>query len=154
MSQTRLPRTHVAATWTIVVLLIVAAVVALGFPSRARIYPLSASVAGILLSFLSLRLARRTTASPESETEELPWRRAAPYFAAMLGYLLLTFVIGLVTASAILLVVALRRNAKTGWLAAIASGVGAVVFLAGLSAWLGLRWPTALVDLAGLLGIV
>lgn len=143
----RLPM-DILALWLIIAVCLVAGVVALGFPNRARIYPVTASVAAIVVAFVSLRLDR----SPHPDAP--PFAAAAPYLAALTAYLVAAWLIGLIAASGLFIFLTLGAHARIGWGAALACAVLMDAGLVGLGMWLNLRWPEAVVDLARLAGVI
>lgn len=136
-----------------------AALAAAGFPARARVYPLTVSVAAALLAGWELiKLVRRRAAEPDASVAATPLVddviRAIPYAVWGIGYYALIWVIGLVPASTVFVTGFLARRGHVRWPAAIAAGVAVGAGLVGLGLWLDVRWPRALFDLLAFTGLV
>lgn len=142
----------------------------LGFPPRARIYPLFVGVLGVLLSLAGLwTLARRQPPGPEtaevSGTSGHPAGSGAqslraafgsivPYLAWLLGYFVLMRLVGLVLASGVFVTLFLRREGDVAWAPAIGALVAVCAFLLAVGSLFGLHWPLSVVDPFQLLGLL
>lgn len=100
-------------------------------PWRARIFPQTIAVIGLIVTALALLAANRGT-QPEDPTGKEPALRAWPYIVWAAGYLAGIAVVGLPVASAIWVALFLRREDKMAWPFAVASGAVAAVVLVAL----------------------
>lgn len=146
---------------TLLVMAVVAAgagLDALGFPARARVYPVTVAVAALVLALLEAsRVGRRDVSEPEMAVAAPPLaddlRRAVPFAAWGIGFYLAVWVVGMVTGSVIFVTLFLNRQGRMRWPAALAAGAAVGVALIGLGLWLDLRWPRAVFDLILLTGL-
>lgn len=141
-----------------------AVVGSLGFPPRARIYPLFVGGLGVLLGLVALLAFARTTPEEDAGTAELQaveseglavaFRRIVPYLLWLLALFSLIRLVGLVLASGVFVAVFLRQEGRVGWPAALAGLVGVCGFLAGVGRLFGLHWPVSVIDPLGVLGVL
>ncbi len=100
-------------------------------PWRARIFPQTVAVIGLIVTALALLAANRG-AQPEDPTDKERALRAWPYIVWAAGYLAGIAVVGLPAASAVWVALFLRREDKMAWHFAVASGAVAAVVLMAL----------------------
>ena len=130
-----------------------AAVLALDFPSRARVYPLTVAVAALLLAgWEMLRSARATPAPDSAVVAPTDVWGLVRYAGWGLGYYAVIWLLGIVTASALFVAAFLIRVAGVSWRFAISSAIAVAAVLLALGGWLDLRWPRALADITVFLG--
>ena len=121
---------------------------ALGFPSRARIYPFWVASVGSLLAFL---VALKRAANEAPTGPEL--KDVGPYLVWVMGFLASAAVIGFPVAGSTFVGLFLWREGKVPGLRAVAAAIATGAGLSLIGAALGLRWPRALFDVAAALGI-
>jgi hypothetical protein len=137
----------------IIVLCALAALLSLGFPARARVYPLTVALAAVALGLWDL--VRSAKEAPRSEGHETPAAppdtggamRAAGYLTWLGAYYVVIFLVGAVPASGAFVAGFLGRKAGVRWIPAIAMGTAMSLALLGLGALMGFRWPTTMADL-------
>ena len=106
-------------------------------PWRARIFPQTVAVIGLIITALALLAASRGAQSedatePSAEDAPAPKEQALrswPYMVWAGGYLAGIAVVGLPVASAVWVALFLRREDKMAWHFAVASGAVAAVVL-------------------------
>lgn len=140
----------------------------LGFPTRARFYPLFVGVLGVLLAsgemWLVMRAAARSDADakPARPVESGPppmalaraFRDVVPYLLWLVGYLAAIALVGMMTASGLFVSAFLWRE---GDVSAVKAGLGAVavvVLLLVVGSVFSLQWPGALFDPLAQLGVL
>jgi hypothetical protein len=142
----------------------------LGFPPRARIYPLFVGGLGVLLSLAGLwTLARQEPSGPETAEASGEAGRPAeaqaeslgaafggivPYLAWLLAYFVLMRIVGLVLASGIFVALFLRREGHVARGPAVGALVAVCAFLLVVGSLFGLHWPVSVVDPFQLLGLL
>ncbi len=144
-----------------------AAVASLGFPPRARTYPLVVGVVGVLITAWELLAfhsrARsgpvqpslpgdREVMRPATIGEQFP--RVLPFLIWIGGYLVAVWVAGLVVASGLFVGVFLSREGRVRWHTAVLAGAGIIILLVVLGNVLGLRWPASAIAPFQLLGLL
>jgi len=135
----------------------VGALVATGFPPRARIYPLFVGVVGVLLAsaelFLNTRMAGGDDGAVAARSLSAAARQIRPYLVWLLGYLILSALIGLILASGVFVALFLRRAGGTSVRVAAMAFWGVLGFLVVAGAIFGLHWPASIIDPIALLGL-
>jgi hypothetical protein len=142
----------------------------LGFPPRARIYPLFVGGLGVLLSLAGLwAMVREGPAEPgarempggtghapgtEADSLRVAFGRIAPYLVWLLGYFVLIRMIGLVLASGIFVALFLRREGGVAWGPAFGALVAVCAFLVAVGSLFGLHWPLSVADPFRALGVL
>lgn len=138
------------------------AVIATGFSPLARTFPLTVSVAGVVLAAARLasqmwKYARSSVAvadhgqtdaaSTEENASEGTTKRVVRFFGWILGYLLLIKVAGLLIATAIFITAFSRIEARMRWIHIAIVALAALAGLYLLGSLLGIVWPQGMVDL-------
>lgn len=121
---------------------------ALGFPPRARLFPLTVSVAALLLLAVDLVRTglRPGDGFPQSGGLVAQGRAVAPYLLWIVGFYLAIAGLGFVIATGAFVFGFLLTQAKMRWWMALVSAAAVIAGLFVLGALLGIEWP------AGLLG--
>lgn len=156
MSDRPPPRLQIVTLGVIAGVSGLAALIALGFPARARVYPLTVSVAALVLAvWEGIRLGHDQTVDPIPPAAPLlnDVRHAIPYLVWGIGFYVLTWFVGLVPASLVFVTLFLHRHGEVHWPQAVAAGAAVATGLIGLGLWLDLRWPRSVIDLLYLIGL-
>lgn len=134
-----------------------AAYTSIGFHRLAMYFPFAVSVIGVILSGVyvgKLIFTRRQgQAGPSSETAVdsidavTEVRKALPYLAWFLGYILLISLAGIVAASVVFLAAFLYREARMRWWGVVVSITSTLVLLLAFSRIMRLYWPRNLLGL-------
>jgi hypothetical protein len=142
-----------------------AAYTSMGFHRLAMYFPFAVSVLGVVLSgayvgkLLFARIRGGTEISVHAATDtvldgtmEVPdavseIRKALPYLAWFIGYILLIALAGIVVASALFLAAFLYREARMRWWGVLISVVSTLVVLYTFSGVMRLYWPRNLFGL-------
>lgn len=123
------------------------------FSLGARLFPTVVASLGILLALLELgRQWIRRGAKEASDFSDLADDEEAPaffvrgllFFAWMVGFVGLFFLVGALPAAGLYVLAFLRLQFKSPWLPSLTLAGGLVVLLWGLGSVLQLRWPTPL----------
>ncbi len=146
----------------IFVLFGLAAYTSFGFHRLAMYFPFAVSVIGLILSgvyVLKLVVTRRRVDAESSSSESgagpvgpestaefsgdavSEIRKALPYLAWFIGYILLISLVGVVVASALFLAAFLLREARMRWWGVLISVVSTLVILFAFSSVMRLYWP-------------
>lgn len=154
--------------WTLFALAVAGS---LGFPPRARTYPLFVGVLGVLLCTAGLWAMAREGPEPRGEGREpgrgtgpaegdearslaVAFRRIVPYLTWLLGYFVVMRAVGLVLASGIFVALFLRREAGVAWGPALGALMAVCGFLVVVGNLFGLHWPLSVTDPFALLGLI
>lgn len=142
-----------------------AAYTSIGFHRLAMYFPFAVSVLGVVLSgvYVGTLLLSRIRGVAEKpldpdkatvldESMEIPdavseIRKALPYLAWFIGYILLIALAGIVVASALFLAAFLYREARMRWWGVLISVVSTLVVLYTFSGVMRLYWPRNLFGL-------
>ncbi len=144
----------------VLVLFSVAAYTSIGFHRLAMYFPLAVSLLGVILSGVfvgKLLVSRRRHVIGESADTDAGMvptdnvdisddavseiRKALPYLAWFIGYILLIALAGVVVASAVFLAAFLYREARMRWWGVLISVVSTLVILFTFSGVMRLYWP-------------
>ena len=138
-------------------------VISIGFPTRARFYPVFVGALGVILTLGAWWNHHRAAAAGVSEAEDrdpddtagdASFLDVAPYLVWLMAYLLASGLVGFVVASGGFVMAFLRREGELGWLRSALAGVTVAVFLVLAGQILGLHWPEALADPLRALGVI
>lgn len=140
------------------------AVISIAFPTRARFYPLFVGGLGVILALGEVWARRRAAAGgpvherdtddPEHAGADVSFLAIAPYLAWLVGYLVVSGLVGFVVASGAFVTAFLHREGKVGWVRSALAGSAVVAFLVLVGQALGLHWPEALADPLRALGVI
>ena len=146
-------RRQTAVLIATIVVCAAAALLSLGFPARARVYPLTVSLAAVVLGAWDLLLSRKASRR-ESVDEPVPSGQAdrdgagvARYLGWLAAYYVVIFLVGAIPASGIFVAAFLKVEGRVRLVPAIALGLAVSLGLLGLGVAMGFRWPTTGVDL-------
>ena len=142
----------------IFVLFSFAAYTSMSFHRLAMYFPFAVSVLGVILSGfyvgkLLIKRRRQTSSAAGEPAAEISTdaaseiRKALPYLAWFIGYILLIALAGIVVASAIFLAAFLYREARMRWWGVLISVVSTLVILFTFSGVMRLYWPRNLLGL-------
>ena len=134
-----------------------AAVVAFGFPARARIYPVVVSLAAVTIALASIAVLRGAKSDVDAiisdrVSDDLP--RILPYVLGFVGYYGAVAIVGLVTGSVMFVTLFLGKYGRVRWRFAIVLGLAVGAGLAVVGTVLNLRWPPSVIDPFVMMGLI
>jgi hypothetical protein len=132
-------------------------VTSLGFPWRARLFPLLVGAAGVLLGLAEMRTTRRKLMQPDTTAAPAVVPGLASigrYLVWLAGFFLTAALLGFVVASGVFVASFLRWEGAARWSRGLLGGATTVAFLVVVGNLFGLHWPASLFGPLRMLGII